>query len=304
MNAVSEFKAGFVAVLGKPNVGKSTLMNALLGQKVAAVSPKPQTTRRNQLGILTSDAAQIIFIDTPGVHEKRNKLGELMNAEAQFGLQDGDVLLFLVDASAPPGAEDHAVAERLSAREGRQPTLLVLNKMDLVAADQADLRRQQYRALLPEAELVEISALKQEGLEKLMAAMTERLPAGDPFYPADQVTDLWERQIAADLIREAALANLREEVPHGIAVRIDQFLERGEKGAKIEATLFVERESHKGIVVGEGGRMIKTIGQAARKEIEKMSERSVFLDLRVKVNEGWRDDEKEMERMGYARRKD
>jgi GTP-binding protein Era len=301
---VSEFKAGFVAVLGKPNVGKSTLMNALLGQKVAAVSPKPQTTRRNQLGILTSDAAQIIFIDTPGVHEKRNKLGELMNAEAQFGLQDGDVLLFLVDASAPPGAEDHAVAERLSAREGRQPTLLVLNKMDLVAADQADLRRQQYRALLPEAELVEISALKQEGLEKLMAAMTERLPAGDPFYPADQVTDLWERQIAADLIREAALANLREEVPHGIAVRIDQFLERGEKGAKIEATLFVERESHKGIVVGEGGRMIKTIGQAARKEIEKMSERSVFLDLRVKVNEGWRDDEKEMERMGYARRKD
>jgi GTP-binding protein Era len=152
--------------------------------------------------------------------------------------------------------------------------------------------------------MVETSALKQQGLDTLLALLIELLPAGDAFYPAEQVTDLWERQIAADLIREAALSNLREEVPHGIAVRVDQFLERGERGAKIEATIFVERESHKGIVVGEGGRMIKTIGQAARKEIEKMSGRSIFLDLRVKVNEGWRDNEKEIERMGYARRKD
>lgn len=301
---MSEFKAGYVAVLGRPNVGKSTLMNALLGQKVAAVSAKPQTTRRNQLGILTNEAAQIIFIDTPGVHEKRNKLGEHMNAEALYTVEDGDVLLFLVDASGPISDEDRALAAKLAARGSQQPLLLTMNKMDLVPADQLEQRRRQYGELVKATKTVEISALENQGLDTLLALLVELLPTGDAFYPAEQVTDFWERQIAADLIREAALSNLRDEVPHGIAVRIDQFLERGEKGAKIDATIFVERESHKGIVVGDGGKMIKTIGQAARKEIEKMSGRSIFLELRVKVNEGWRDDEREIERMGYAKRKD
>jgi GTP-binding protein Era len=279
-------------------------MNALLGQKVAAVSPKPQTTRRNQLGILTSEAAQIIFVDTPGVHERRTKLGDFMNADALYALDDADVLLFLVDASAPPTDEDRALATRLAERKRQQPLLLTLNKVDLLSSDERGGRRQQYGALAEATRIAELSAITGEGLPEFLRAIEGLLPEGDPYYPAEQVTDFWERQIAADLIREAALQNLREEVPHGIAVRIDQFLERGESGARIEATIFVERDSHKGIVVGEGGRMIKKIGQAARLEIEKMSERKVFLELRVKVNEGWRDDERELERMGYARRKD
>lgn len=298
------FKAGYVSVLGRPNVGKSTLMNALLGQKVAAVSPKPQTTRRNQLGILTTDAAQIIFVDTPGVHERRSKLGDFMNADAFYALDDGDVLLFLVDASAPPTEEDRGLAARLSARQRQQPLLLVLNKVDLLSSDERGGRRQQYGGLVEATQTVEISAVSREGLPALLETLVGLLPEGEAFYPPDQVTDLWERQIAADLIREAALQHLREEVPHGIAIRIDEFLERGESGAKIDATIFVERDSHKGIVVGEGGRMIKKIGQTAREEIERMSERKIFLELRVKVNEGWRDDERELERMGYARRKD
>lgn len=298
------FKAGYVSVLGRPNVGKSTLMNALLGQKVAAVSPKPQTTRRNQLGILTTESAQIIFVDTPGVHERRSKLGDFMNADAFYALDDGDVLLFLVDASAPPTEEDRALAARLAARQRQQPLLLALNKVDLLAPDEREGRREQYGGLVEATQLVEISAASREGLAELLQTLEQLLPEGDPFYPPDQVTDFWERQIAADLIREAALQHLREEVPHGIAVRIDEFLERGESGAKIDATIFVERDSHKGIVVGEGGRMIKKIGQSAREEIEKMSERKIFLELRVKVNEGWRDDERQLERLGYSRRKD
>ncbi|QYK49995.1 MAG: GTPase Era [Anaerolineales bacterium] len=302
--SVMTFKAGYVSVLGRPNVGKSTLMNALLGQKVAAVSPKPQTTRRNQLGILTTESAQIIFVDTPGVHERRSKLGDFMNADAFYALDDGDVLLFLVDASAPPTEEDRALAARLATRQRQQPLLLALNKVDLLAPDEREGRREQYGGLVEATQLVEISAASREGLAELLQTLEQLLPEGDPFYPPDQVTDFWERQIAADLIREAALQHLREEVPHGIAVRIDEFLERGESGAKIDATIFVERDSHKGIVVGEGGRMIKKIGQTAREEIEKMSERKIFLELRVKVNEGWRDDERQLERLGYSRRKD
>lgn len=302
---VMTFKAGYVSVLGRPNVGKSTLMNALLGQKVAAVSSKPQTTRRNQLGILTTEKAQMIFVDTPGVHQRRSKLGDFMNADAFYALDDGDVLLFLVDASTPPTEEDRGLAERLAARQRQQPLLLALNKIDLVSDEETrNARREQYGALAGTAQLLEFSASSGAGLPELLQTLEALLPAGDPFYPPDQVTDFWERQIAADLIREAALQSLRDEVPHGIAVRIDEYLERGEQGAKIEATLFVERDSHKGIVVGEGGRMIKKIGQAAREEIEKMSARNVFLELRVKVNEGWRDDELQLERMGYARRKD
>ncbi len=302
--SVMTFKAGYVSVLGRPNVGKSTLMNALLGQKVAAVSPKPQTTRRNQLGIMTTETAQIIFVDTPGVHERRSKLGDFMNADAMYAADDADVLLFLVDASVLPTEEDRALAARLAERPRQQPLLLALNKVDLLGADERGGRREQYGALVEAAKVVELSAVNREGLAELLQTLEGLLPEGEPFYPPDQVTDFWERQIAADLIREAALQHLREEVPHGIAVRIDEFLERGESGAKIDATIFVERDSHKGIVVGEGGRMIKKIGQSAREEIERMSERKVFLELRVKVNEGWRDDERQLERMGYARRKD
>jgi GTP-binding protein Era len=304
MPAMTEFKAGFVAVVGRPNVGKSTLMNALLGQPVAAVCPKTQTTPRNQLGILTDDRAQVIFVDTPGLHEQHNKLGALMNEQANFALEDGDILLYIVDASVAPTEADRVLAKRLADRKSSKPLLLVMNKIDLLKMDEAAKRRAEYESLVAANQVVEVSALKQAGLAELLDSITELLPVGDLYYPADQVTDLYEKQIAADLIRAAALRLLRDEVPHGIDVRIDQFTERGDKGALIEATIFVERDSHKGIVIGDGGSMIKQIGKTARQEIEAMSARKVFLDLRVKVKVNWRDDESALERFGYVRRKD
>ena len=285
-------------------MGKSTLMNALIGQPVAAVSAKPQTTRRNQLGILNEQNAQIIFIDTPGLHQEHNKLGTLMNEHALFALDDGDVVLFLVDGSQAPTEEDRVLAGKIAGRHSRSPVLLAINKVDLVDAAEINGRRTEYEALVPTERAFEISALRGTGLAKLLGAIIERVPKGEPFYPSDQVTDLFERQIAADLIRAAAMGRLRDEVPFGIDVRIDQYTERGDQGALIEATLFVERESHKGIVIGEGGQMIKEIGKSARKEIEAMSQRKVFLDLRVKVKANWRDDETALEQFGYGRRKD
>jgi GTP-binding protein Era len=301
MNEVP-FKSGFVAVVGRPNVGKSTLMNALLGQKVAAVSPKPQTTRRRQLGILTEPRGQIVFTDTPGLHEERNKLGVLMNDEALTALEDTDVILMVVDLDALPGAEDRLLAERVKASRGERPLVLALNKTDLVDPLLQARRQDAYLELVGAAMPLSISAAQGTGLAELLETLFAALPEGEPFFPEEQVTDLAERQIAADLIREAALNLLRDEVPHGIAVRIDEYIERDEKGAKIEATIFVERESHKGIVIGQGGQMIKDIGIAARQEIERMSSRKVFLRLRVKVRPGWRDDDAVLDRFGYQKR--
>jgi len=293
-------KAGFVAVVGRPNVGKSTLMNALLGQPVSAVSPRPQTTRRNQLGILTLENAQIVFVDTPGLHEERNKLGEFMNSQALAALEDADVVLFLVDAAETPNKEDKLLAQGVDGK--RQTVVLALNKADLVNEEVLARRRGEYGSLVASKHTVEISAAERTGLADLLGILLELIPAGEAYYPEEQVTDLYEKQIAADLIRAAALGLLRDEVPHGIAVRIDRFVERGETGARVEATIFVERESHKGIVIGEGGKMIKEIGSLARKEIESMSGRKVFLDLRVKVKANWRQDEKELDRLGYSRK--
>lgn len=290
--------------MGRPNVGKSTLINALLGQKVAAVSAKPQTTRRNQLGILTLPEAQLVFTDTPGLHEPRNKLGKWMNEEALSALEDSDLILFIADASVAATAEDEMLAEAVSARKSKQPVLLVLNKVDRVSGSVIENRRAEYGSLAKAAKVREISALKGAGVRELLEELLALTPEGDFYYPEEQVTDLFERQIAADLIREAALENLRDEVPHGIAVRIDQFTERGDSGALIEATIFVERESHKGIAIGEAGKMIKAIGQAARQEIEAMSGRKVFLELRVKVDKNWRDNEKALKRFGYSRAKE
>ncbi len=293
------YKSGFVAVMGRPNVGKSTLVNALLGQKVAAVSPRPQTTRKRQLGILSLENAQIIFVDTPGVHIPRHKLGEAMNQEALQVLQECDLILFIVDLSQPPDDEDRLLAGFLAAVKRPIPRLLVLNKMDLVAADDLDGLQAQFQTLLPEAEPIAVSARNSQGLEELVARLRALLPEGGPFFPEDQMTDFFEREIAADLIRASALNLLRDEVPHGIAIRIDEFTERPEGGAFIAATLFVERESHKGIVIGQGGTMLKQIGTAARREIEAMSGRKIYLQLRVKVRQNWRNDEKVLKWFGY-----
>ncbi len=300
------YRAGFVGVMGKPNVGKSTLVNALLGQKIAAVSPRPQTTRRRQLGILTREDAQVIFVDTPGVHQPKHRLGEWMVGEARAALEDCDLVLFLVDASQEPGEEDRILAGLIEQMKQPAPVLLALNKIDLISGELLERRREAYLALLPRAMIdsgrvtaLPVSAARGDGLLDLLARIIAQLPPGEAFYPEEQVTDLYEREIAADLIREAALIHLRDEVPHGILVRVDEYTERGEKGAYIAATLFVERESHKSIVIGQGGAMLKKIGTAARQEIEAMSGRKVFLELRVKVRKNWRNDEQALKSFGF-----
>jgi GTP-binding protein Era len=262
---MTDYRSGFVAIIGRPNVGKSTLVNALLGQKIAAVSHKPQTTRRRQLGILTTGSAQIVFVDTPGIHKARHKLGEFLNQEAGEVLKDVDAVLFLVDASVDPTEEDRDIAALLKRGPRRAPRLLTLNKIDLVGADELSARAEKYSSLLDRAEVRQVSAVRGTGLQDLLADLVRMLPARPPEYPEDQVTDSYERDIASDLIREAALVNLRDEVPHGIAVRIDEFTERENGTAYIAATVFVERDSQKGIVIGEGGKMLKQIGRRSNR---------------------------------------
>jgi GTP-binding protein Era len=297
MNETGEFKAGFVAMMGRPNVGKSTLINALIGQKVAAVSPRPQTTRRRQEGIITTKEYQIIFIDTPGVHKPHNKLGESMNLEARSALEHCDLVLFMVEASQMPTDEDRLLSSMLRSMVKPEMVLLVLNKIDLVQPKNIPEIQAAYQNLIPTGNMILISATRGDNRKELLQKIIDHMPISEPFYPEEQVTDLYERDITADLIREACLNNLRYEVPHGIVVRIDEYTERNEQGVYIEATIFVERESHKGIVIGLNGQMLKKIGTAARKEIEAMNGKKVFLQLRVKVRKNWRDDEKMVKQM-------
>lgn len=295
------FRSGFVTLVGRPNVGKSTLVNALLAQKVAAVSPRPQTTRRRQLGILTLENAQVVFMDTPGMHKPHYKLGDLMNEAAEETLTDADVIVFMVDAALPPDDEDRLAAAKLIALRAAPPQILAINKIDLVPPEALPDREAQYRSLAPQATPISISATTGQNTRELLDAIVERLPLGKPFYDEDQVTDLYERDIAADLVRAAALVHLRDEIPHALAVRIDEFSERTPTQAYIAATIFVERDSQKGIVIGNRGEMLKKIGSTARKEIESMSDKKIFLELRVKVAKNWRNDANTLRQFGFSR---
>jgi GTP-binding protein Era len=299
-NGTPNYRAGFIAVMGRPNVGKSTLINALIGQKIAAVSPKPQTTRQKQLGIMTREDAQIIFVDTPGLHKPHHKLGEYMNQNAAEALEDADLILFIVDGSEiPPHEEDRILVNLLEGAPDSLQVILAINKIDKVESANTPECRNEYLALYPQAIPILVSATRRDNLDTLIDLLVSHLPEGEPFYPSDQVTNLYEREIAADLIRASALVHLRDEVPHAIAIRVDEYKERDVQGAYIAATIFVERDSQKGIVIGQGGRMLKRIGTTARHDIESMSERKVFLKLRVKVRKNWRNDEKALQRFGF-----
>jgi GTP-binding protein Era len=292
-------RSGFVAVVGRPSVGKSTLINALLGQSIAPTSHRPQTTRRRQLGILTRPDAQVIFVDTPGIHQPQDRLGRWMLDDAAAALGDADVVLVIFDLTRPPNREDEQVAQAVRGLAGPPPIVLALNKVDEVPVDRLPERRAAFLTLLPDREAYSVSALRGDGRGELLERILALLPLGPRYFPADQVTDLFEREIAGELVRAAAMRLLRAEVPYGITTRVEEFRERGEEGAYIGITLYVERESHKPIVIGKGGTMLRRIGTEARKEIEAMSGRKVYLDLRVKVAAGWRDDEEALQQFGF-----
>jgi GTPase len=294
------FKSGFVTLIGRPNVGKSTLINRLLRQKVAAVSPRPQTTRRRQLGILTTDEYQIIFMDTPGIHKGKDRLDEYMNSTAQETILDADIVVWIVDASVEPHSEDMMIADILK-NLPRLPTLVVLlNKVDTLSEEEREVRKQVYSTLVESTVVCEISALHGEGQDELLNVLLNHLPEGPLYYDREQITDFYEREIAADLIRQACLEELRDEIPHGIAVRIDEYKERSDDQTYVHATIIVSRDSHKGIVIGKGGLMLKQIGTLARKEIEEMTGSKIFLELRVKTNKNWRNNPDVLNYLGFA----
>jgi GTPase len=291
-------RSGVVSVVGRPNVGKSTLINRILGQKIAIVSPKPQTTRKQQLGIYTDAQSQILFTDTPGLHRPQHKLGEYMVSVAQESLRDADCVLWVVDGSVPPEAADVYIAETLNTLGGQNPILLVLNKVDLLASAQID-HQAAYTSLVASKQVLPVSALKGEGLDALLAAVHDVLPLGPRYYPPDQVSEANMRFIAAEMIREKIILHTEQEIPYSVAVEIDEYKERDEETVYISAIIYVERDTQKGIVVGKAGAMIKQIGSEARVELGEMLNARIYLELHVKVLKNWRSDPDLMRRLGY-----
>jgi len=292
-------RSGFVVVIGRPNVGKSTLVNRIVGQKVAIVSPKPQTTRSRILGIFTREDTQIIFVDTPGLHRPRHKLGQTMVATATGAIPDADMVLFMVDVSGPPTDEDRMIAD-LIRMHTQAPVILVFNKMDLLPPEKVKPHTEAYWELAPyHQEWMMTTATQGVNLDKLLDRIISALPEGPRYYPGDQVTDQTEREIAAELIREQVLRHTRQEVPHAVAVVVEEFQERENGMIYVAANVFVEKDSQKGIIIGRRGQMLRQIGAAARQEIERMTGGQIYLDLWVKVRKHWRRDERELRRLGY-----
>lgn len=297
MTQSDNFKTGYVALIGRPNVGKSTLMNQMIGMKIAITSSKPQTTRGRIQTVYTDDISQMIFLDTPGIHESKNKLGEYMLSVAKKTLDDTDVLLWLVEPSNFIGAGEKYIIEQL--KDCKKPIILVINKIDTVSKDKLLTYIDNYKNAMDFAEIVPVSARKRQGLDDLMNCIRKYLPYGHAFYDEDTVTDQPERVIAAEIIREKALRLLQDEVPHGIAVTVEKMKTRQDGLINIEANIMCERDSHKGIIIGKGGEMLKKIGTQSRIDIEKMTGSRVNLQLWVKVRKNWRDDSNELKRFGY-----
>lgn len=296
---MAELKTGFVALIGRPNVGKSTLMNRLIGQKIAITSNKPQTTRNRIQTVYTEERGQIIFLDTPGIHKAKNKLGEYMVNAAKQTMNDVDVVLWLVEPTTYIGAGEQQIAANL--KNCKKPVILVINKVDTVKKEEILKFIDAYKNIVHFDEIVPVSALKGQNTDDLIDAIFKYLPYGPMYYDEDTVTDQPMKQIAAELIREKALRCLSDEIPHGIAVTIERMRERldGSNIIDIDATIVCERDSHKGIIIGKGGEMLKKIGSAARFEIERMMDMQVNLKLWVKVKKEWRDNDLLMKNYGY-----
>lgn len=297
----NNLKSGFVTLIGRPNVGKSTLMNRLIGQKIAITSDKPQTTRNRIQTVFTDERGQIIFLDTPGIHKAKNKLGEYMVSVAEHTLKEVDVVMWLVEPSTFIGAGERHIAEQLN--KVKTPVILVINKIDTVKNQEDTLKFiSAYKDVCDFAEIVPVSALKDKNMDLILELLFKYLPYGPQYYDEDTVTDQPMRQIAAELIREKALRLLNDEIPHGIAVTIEKMTERKNGMMDIEATIICERDTHKGIIIGKGGSMLKKIGSQARREIEGLLDTQVNLQLWVKVRKEWRDSELFMKNYGYNER--
>lgn len=294
------FKSGFVTLIGRPNVGKSTLMNHLIGQKIAITSNKPQTTRNRIQTVYTSEEGQIIFLDTPGIHKAKNKLGEYMVTVAERTLYEVDLILWLVEPTTFIGAGERHIAEQL--RKTDTPVILVINKIDMVAKAEILTFIDAYKDIAPFQEIIPVSALQGENTEELLKVMFDYLEEGPCYYNEDTITDQPERQIVSELIREKALRNLNDEIPHGIAVAVERMEERSSgRLIDIDATVVCERDSHKGMIIGKQGAMLKKIGTQARQDIENLLDCKVNLKLWVKVKKDWRDSDFLIKNFGYRK---
>lgn len=293
----NNFHSGFVAILGRPNVGKSTFLNRVVGQKIAIMSDKAQTTRNKIQGIYTEDNAQIVFIDTPGIHKPHSRLGYFMVESALSTLNEVDAVLFMVNATQKRGRGDDFIIERL--KNVKKPIYLVINKIDQIHPDKLLQIMDDYRNTLDYAEVFPISALEGNNCPELIESLVNTLPEGPQYYPADQITDHPERFIAGELIREKVLELTREEVPHSVAVVVDRIHREDDEKVLVQATIVVERNSQKGIIIGKGGKMLKQIGVKARKDIELMLGDKVYLELWVKVQPNWKDRQVDLQALGY-----